>query len=254
MIYRIISFSLFILPLIGAVTLDPLIDIPDASKVKEFLVLASILGVVLLRYIKGFTVPTRHNYALHGLMGFLMLSAFHGPDFNLLYGNGDLAGSWVWEATFWAFMYFFLYLFMPEPSEKDKKLIILAIGGAAILSSGYAVLQALGLDQAQYVRPYEQIGSPKADHITAMINNPTYLSVWLLMTFPFVVLYFKWPFWIAVSVAVLLCQSTFGNVGLFFFIGLFICINLDKKGLTILTVRYIIMAWIKNKLSKKPCL
>src|SRR3990167_8539847 len=216
-IYTLVALSLFIIPSIGAVVLDPLISITDASKVKEFLVLISILGVIILRRIAPpSNIPVRHNFSLYGLMAFLFLSAFHGPDFNLLYGNGDLAGSWVLEATFWAFMYFFFYLFVTEPSEKDKKLIILAIGGAAILSAGYAVLQALGLDQAQFSRPHEQIGNPKVAHITAVIGNPTYLGVFLAMSLPFV-FFFKKRWVLLVSGAIVLTQSVFAISGLIFY-------------------------------------
>lgn len=116
----------------------------------------------------------------------------------------------------WCFAYYLLYQTItatPPVRERHKKATVRAIGWAAIISAGYAYLQALRVDQWQIARPISEIGQPAAVNITAMIGNPTYLGVWLVMCLPFLMLFFRWHWVVFVLGAVILCKSDISLVG-----------------------------------------
>lgn len=221
---HVLCLALLIIPLFGSITIGPYFKIADAEQAKEFYALIAILLISALSYIQQVNIIPKHNYFLYALILFLPISAYSAPPLRLMYGAGNVGNLWIWKATLWIILYFILYFFMPKPDWHSKKVIAKTIGWAAILSCGYAYLQALGWDQFQFERSYYHIGSPKAANITAAVGNSTFLGVWLVLCLPFIWTYFKrrWTFFV-VGV-VILSQSDFARAGLIFlaFFGLWL--------------------------------
>lgn len=239
---RILYLSLAIIPLTGSLTLGPFLSITNA---KEFLVLMSILGIVLLGSLAHGREPQKtHNIPLYLLMAFLPISAYSAPPLRLMYGNANLGGLWIWKGMAWAFAYFMLYraILALSITECQKRIIAKCIGWPAIISAGYAYVQAMGLDQWQFTKSYHYIGYPGAADITAVIGNSTYLGVWLVMCLPFLWLFFKkrWTFFVAG--AVLLTQSDFAIGGLIFLAVFMICMR--DQSMILLKVGAVIIAII----------
>lgn len=212
----LLAFSLFFIPLCGPVIIEPIIGVYDLWQAKEFLVIIFISGIALSAYSAGNHHRAKTNYWLIALMLFLPISAFSAPPLKIIYGHENLAGLWIWRCMAWAYAYFMAYCAIaanPPVQDRHKKMIVQAIGWAAIISAGYAYIQALGLDQWQIARPRSEIWDPAVPHITAMIGNPTYLATWLVMCLPFVVLFFAWPWAVLVFGAVLLCHSDIAVAG-----------------------------------------
>ena len=234
----ILCLSLFFIPLLGSFEIGPFFEIKDAETAKEFLSLISILMMFLAGTL-GFRVPVNnrpHNIFLYFFIAFIPISIYSAPPLKLMYEHNNMAGLWMWEASFWILAYFMLYksiISIPPLYEDHKKMIGQHIGWAAILSAGYAYFQALGLDQWQYAKAYEHIGSPLASKITAVMGNPTHLGIWLVMCLPFIIVYFdkKWIFF--VIGAAILTKSDFALAGIFFTIGLFFCIQMDAKAIKV---------------------
>lgn len=218
---HILCLSLFIIPLLGSIAIGPFINIPQADVAKEFFIFISIIALVLSGIVWR-TDPQQKrpiNYFMFALMMFIPLSIYSAPQLKLMYGFNNMGGLWIWKATLWIFAYFILYkaiLFIPLAMDKSRDLVIKSIGWSAILSSGYAYLQWFGLDQWHFVRSAEQIGSPVASNITAMIGNPTYLGVWLVLCLPFLMLFFKFRYIFFVAGAIILTKSDFAFAGLIF--------------------------------------
>ena len=210
----ILAVSLFAVPLCGPIIIEPVLAIHDLWTTKEFLVLMAILA--MQHRATSCNVVQRRNPFLIALLLFLPISTFSAPPLQLIYGHANIANLWIWCSLAWCFAYFMLYQALggQEVQEGQKKAIIQAIGWAAIISAGYAYIQALGLDQYQIARAAKEIGNPVSVNITAVIGNPTYLAVWLVMCLPFLALFFRWYWTVFVVGAVLLCKSDFGLAGL----------------------------------------
>ena len=216
---RILCLSLLLIPLLGSFEIGPFFEIKDAGTAKEFLSLISILTMFLAGTLSC-RVPVNnrsHNIFLYLFIVFIPISIYSAPPLKLMYEHNNMAGLWMWEASFWILAYFMLYrsiIAMPIwPDESAKKMIGKSIGWAAMLSAGYAYLQAVGLDQWQYVKAYEHIGSPLAANITAVMGNPTHLGIWLVICLPFVIVYFKKRGIGLVIGAIILTKSDFALAG-----------------------------------------
>lgn len=212
----ILAGALFVLPLAGPVILEPIIAIHDLWTAKEALALLAILMIVLSRAGKN-NLPPPSNPFLTSLLLFLPISTYAAPPLALIYGHENVAGLWIWRALAWCLAYYLLYTAAcdkPPVRDRHKKTIVWAIGWAAIISAGYAYLQALGVDQWQIARSYDEIGQPAVPHITGMIGNPTYLGVFLAVCLPFLMLFFRWYWTVFVAGAVLLCRSDIATAGL----------------------------------------
>lgn len=212
----ILTVSLYVIPLLGPIILEPVISLNQIWTAKEFYVLIFILLIVMAYLINGRDHKATVNYPLIALMLFLPISVFSAPPLQLIYGHENIAGLWMWRGLAWCFGYFMFYMAIcsnPPIRDKLKTMIVMAIGIPAIISAGYAYIQFLNIDQWQITKPMTVIGHILSSDITAMIGNPTYLAVWLVMCLPFLCLFFRW-YWVAfVLGAIPLCQSDIGNVG-----------------------------------------
>lgn len=210
----LLSLSLVIIPLMGTISIIPMVNVKDLWETKDLLVLLAIVGIWLM------PVPMRQkdpNPWLNAMLVFLVLALFMLPPVRLLLGSADLGGSWAWKSMAWVFVYYILYtkiVCMPVLHFNQKEMIARAIGYAAVISSLYAIIQALGLDQFQAIYTPKNFGVRKAGEITAMIGNPTYLGIWLVMCLPFCLYAMKkWQIGV-VMVAILLCQSDTATAGM----------------------------------------
>lgn len=216
--FFILCVSLFLIPLCGALLVEPVIPAigKDLKTVKEYLVIVAILLFIAANHFsKPATARPAFNIPLHLLIVYLPLSIFSSPPLMVMFGYRNMAGLWMWEGMAWVFLYYFFYLSMIQNDFSDKHgLVAKVISWAAIISSTYAFIQLLGLDQYQGVKSYSEIGKPVAKEITSMIGNPTYLGVWLAMCLPFCVLFIRW-WWPAALVfgAILICRSDFATAG-----------------------------------------
>lgn len=227
----ILAGALFVLPLCGPIIIEPIVAIHDLWTAKEFLAIMAIMAIIFASYSRGSVHRPAVNYPLLAMMVYLPISTYAAPPILLQYGHENMGNFWIWRSLAWCFAYFLLYQSIcanPPVMKRHKQAIIMAIGWAAIVSAGYAYLQALGVDQWQIARPYDEIGQPAAVNITAMIGNPTYLSIFLGMCLPFIIIFYKWPVWIFIGGAILLCQSDIGTVGSVLTFGFLICMKMDK--------------------------
>ena len=201
----LLAAALFILPLAGPVIFEPIVAISDLWTAKEFLAIMAVFAIVSRG--KFFY---KHNPFLTAFLLFLPISAFAAPPFALIYGHENMAGLWIWRSMAWCFAYYLLYCALPPVAmQRHKDVIAWAIKWAAVISAGYAYIQAAGLDQWQITRAYDEIGQPAAPQITALIGNPTYLAVWLVICLPFLR-----GWWILFVVgAVVLCKSDIAMAG-----------------------------------------
>ena len=207
------------IPLCGPIIIEPFIAVRDLWTTKEFLVLMAILAMQ-----HRTTLCNIRNPFLTALLLFLPISTFAAPPLELIYGHENMSGLWIWRSLAWAFAYFMLYRALCGQDVQEghfRETFTRTIGWAAIISAGYAYIQALGLDQWQISRPMSEIGQPAAVNITAMIGNPTYLAVWLVMCLPFLR---GWsiPF---VLGAVLLCKSDIALTGAVLTIVFMVCMR-----------------------------
>lgn len=227
--FTILAGVLFFLPLAGPIIVEPIIAIRDLWTAKEMFALMAILVIATQHHKRSYIASQNpKNPFLVALLIFLPISAYSAPPILLIYGHENLGGIWIFRAMGWCFVYYLLYqaIRLNSPTrERHKRIIALAIGWSAILSAGYAYLQALGLDQWQTVRGYDEIGHTAVAHITAMIGNPTYLAVFLVICLPFLALFFRWYWTIFVAGAVLICKSDIGLIGLFLVSVLLVCLR-----------------------------
>ena len=220
---QILCLSLFLIPLLGSFTIGPFISIQNPERAKEFFAIVSIIAMSISSTVWRI-YPNRkrsHNFFLYAMVLFIPLSIYSSPPLRLTYGFHNLGNLWLWKSSLWIAAYFILYrciIFIPILMEDHKLFVGKAIGFSAILSSGYAYLQFLGLDQWMFTNPNEWIGSPKAANITAMVGNPTFLGVWLVICLPFIYIFFKkrWVFFVAG--AAIITQSDFAIAGILFLI------------------------------------
>ena len=220
----ILAVSLFVIPLCGPIIIEPIISITDLWIVKEFLCLSAILLISLATYIRGHQHQSKINWPLWSLILFIPISIYAAPPLELIYGRENMAGMWMWRSFGWCILYLMLYCSIcsnPISSERHRGWIIWAIGLTAIISAGYAYIQAMNIDQWQITRSLmEKVvsGPPhparlKAMEITALIGNPTYLATWLAMCLPFLVLFFRWWWVVMVLGAIFICQSDIASAG-----------------------------------------
>ncbi len=218
---QILCLSLFLIPLLGSITVGPFISLKDPASAKEFFAIVSIIAMSISSTVWRI-YPNRkrsHNLFLYALILFIPLSIYSSPPLRLTYGFHNLGNLWLWKSSLWIAAYFILYrciIFIPILMEDHKLFVGKAIGFSAILSSGYAYLQFLGLDQWMFTNPVEWIGNPKAANITAMVGNPTMLGVWLVICLPFLYTFFRkrWVFFVAG--AAIITQSDFALAGCLF--------------------------------------
>lgn len=206
--FYLLCISLFLIPLIGPLTIEPLVNIKDIWTVKEFLVLLSITIICVI------PSPSKHHtlpWPIQWLMGFLIISTFLIPPIHFKLGNSDLGGLWCYKSIVWVFAYFMLYQRI-QAMRIDQRLISMAICYTALISSVYAIFQFFNLDQFQfYDRPIWEAHRQAGD-ITAMIGSPVYLAVFLCICLPFCFLTLPWWQVIVVVVAIWICQSDTANV------------------------------------------
>ena len=204
--YLILALFLFILPLVGPISIEPIVSFKGLWETKEFLAVMAIVCVCLTEWRGkiGFKNPW-----LKCLIVFLVVSSYMIPPIHLLWGDADLGGLWVFKSLLFCLLYIFLLLKITSnpPSELEKKVIGLAISYSALVSAAYAMLQWLGLDQFQTVFTMQWQAVRPAAEITAMIGNPVYLGVFLGLSLPFAFLHLnKWQIFIIIF-AMILTQS-----------------------------------------------
>lgn len=207
----ILYLALLVLSLVGPITLTPLIDIKDLWITKEFLCLLSI-GLIYLLSKQSFhrAIP----WPIKSLCVFLIISAYLAPPIHLLLGNLDLGGAWIWKSLLWCFVYLALYKAITS-SIINKDLISKAIGYSALVSSVYAIVQFMNIDQFQTLRDFHEIGLFNTHpEMTAMVGNSVFLSVWLLICLPFCLYTLKWWQTGIVVVTILLAGSDTAIAGL----------------------------------------
>jgi len=232
MAFWILAAGLFFLPLTNTILIEPLIAIVHNAREISALIVCLLFSV----YVQNF----RHirqidhlNKSLSIFMLFLIFSINASPKIKLIYSGENIGNLWEWKAYTIILIYYIFYLSFSHISLslKDKENLCRIIGLTAILSSIYAILQSLGLDQAQVVRHHTEIGSPDVPHITAIIGNPTYLGLYLVASIPFVWNFFKKYASLPVIVAIVLCKSDTAYSGLAFMvlIWLFSFCNTRKK-------------------------
>lgn len=215
--FYLLCGALFFIPLIGSVVFDPFISVRNLWQAKEFIVLMFLVCISCC--------PGRrdifNNRPLCLLMVFLVLSSFSIPPIILKYGHENLGGLWVWRALAWCFAYFIFYQKIASlclARDEHRALLVRCISWAAVVSAGYAYLQAAGIDQWQFVRPMEEIANPEVPGITALIGNATYLGVWLASCLPFLLMDTNWKYCCPLNFkvffvlgAVFLCGSYFAT-------------------------------------------
>ena len=191
MAFWILAIGLFVLPLSGAIIIEPIISI--IHNTKEMLALITCMLLIAYAHICGKYYTRIKNVSIFLLFVYLLFCINAAPKIKLIYGKSNIGNLWEWKAFGVALVYFLFYLSFSKIyiSKKQKEDLCKIIGLTAVISSVYAIFQAFGLDQSQSVKTIEQIGHPKVPHITAMIGNPTYLSIYLVASLPFVWCYFK---------------------------------------------------------------
>jgi len=260
-ISRILAFALFFIPLCGSLVLGPWIGIADTTAAKEFFVIMVILSITILavsdRECQQISVKGVTNRPLYALLFFLPFSYYCSPPIQLQYYHENLGGIWIWESMAWVFFYWILYEILRRVNF-NKKLVIKAILWSASITSVYACVQIMNIDQFQFVRHNSWIGSPAAKHITGMIGCPTYLAIWLVMCFPFILAYGKWPLWILAGFVIVSTKSDIGIGGLTLMAVLWPAFRAKKKiwlyliaGVAILTIVLLALTWreIKPKIT-----
>lgn len=249
-ISRIIIGSMFFIPLCGSLGLGPVIAITDPTLAKEFLIILSTLSIGILSLTKGECQNKGHrNWPLYALILFLPISIYCAPPIKLEYHGENMGGFWMWKSLAWALLYWILYESIVR-IDFNKKAVGKAICGAALITTAYALIQAAGFDQFQFVRHNTVIGSPTSSHITGMIGNPTYLSIWLVMCVPFIIAYCRWYWWIPVAAAIVLCKSDIGIGGLLLMCVLWPAFRAKRKiwlihvvGVGILAIVALVVFW-----------
>lgn len=158
---------------------------------------------------------------------FLPISIYNAPKYQLSFGFQNMGGLWMWQTLAWILGYYLLYLAIGQLRVNLDKGIMIArcIGWVAVISSVYAILQFLGLDQFQTTRTYNEIGQPVAPEVTAFIGNPTYLGVFLALSLPFCCLFMRWWWPVLVFIAILMCQSDFAIGGAIVTAGFMLCMK-----------------------------
>lgn len=224
---KILCAALFLLPLLGTIQMGPVLSVPLLSSAKEFMALFAIMLMMFFSW-GGRRERSPVDNIISGLMLFLVVSTFSIPPINLQYGHENLGGLWAWRGLAWCFAYYLLYrqLSGAQISPADKANISRCIAWAAVVSAGYAYIQALELDQWQFTRNYHEIGDPAAPEISGMMGHASNLGIWLVMALPFVfhVLKKRWALFIAD--AVILSKSDVALAGLVLIVVLWACLRL----------------------------
>lgn len=192
----LLLLGLFLAPLVGP------------SNQMAFSIIFSCILVASLHSTHHFT-PVKNKW-LTALICFLPISIIQAPHIQIQIGKAFLGGVWMWQSLAWCLGYYGMFLAISNicfKRDKFKYRIALAIAIPAVLSAGYAYLQYFNLDQFQFVRPFEQIGTPEMARITAWIGNPTYLAVYLSACLPFVFRYLGIGWAIFCLIPILFCKS-----------------------------------------------
>lgn len=214
MTFWILAAGLFFLPLTGVIVIEPVISI--IHNTKEMLAIITCLLFIAYAQNSGHVRKSNINKLLSALIVFIIFSINASPKISLIYNSVNIGNLWEWKAFAVILIYYMFYLAYARISltVQQNASLCKIIGLTAIISSVYAIFQALGLDQAQSVKTLQQIGSPDAPGITAMIGNPTYLAIYLVASLPFVWHFFKKYATLPVVVAIILCKSDTGYAGL----------------------------------------
>ena len=225
----ILCLSLIALPLFGNILIEPFI--PQAHSLlesKEFMAMFFILAMAAAG---APGEKTLQNPFLLALLVFLPISMANAPAIKMMYYTENMGGLWMWRSLAWCAGYFLLYRSIsgiPFYMQRHKRILIDCLTWPAIVSAGYAFLQALNLDQFQITRPIEEIGAQAVPGITAVIGHPTYLAIYLTICLPFCVLYRKWYWTAAVFAAILLCQSQTAIAGAIVMAGFLACLRAKR--------------------------
>lgn len=164
------------------------------------------------------------------LLAYIPVSIINSPqEIKLIFGGQDICGLWQYRAFTWMLVYFLLHLSINR-MKIDSQKISKAIGYAAFISSVYAWLQFLGLDQFQFTLPGEDIGwTHRAADISANIGSSFYLGTWLGMCLPFCVAYMRWWQTVVIVGAIVICQNHTGSIGSALTMGLFYSLWIGRK-------------------------
>lgn len=143
------------------------------------------------------------------LMVFLAVSIFSAPPIRVLFGGSDLGLSWGMRCLAWFVAYYGVFQYVQGLSWtlKWQRRFSKMIAICGIVSALYAIAQAFGMDQWQYVKSSTEILAAEKPHIAATIGNSTYLGVFLAMCLPFVFGVFGVIASVCVSIAIALTGS-----------------------------------------------
>lgn len=228
MTFWILAAGLFFLPLTNVIIFEPIISITHNTKEILALMICLIFSTYVFNFERGHM--KKINVSLASTIVFLIFCINASPKVKLLYGTENLGNLWEWKAFATILVYYLFYLAFSHIhlSSKQKDNLCRIIGLTAILSSIYAIFQALGLDQAQSSKTIFQVGHVEAREVVAMIGNPTYLSIYLVACIPFVWHFFKKVAILPVIAAIVLCRSDTGYLGLFLMVLIWTFIQAGK--------------------------
>lgn len=174
------------------------------------------------------TVRQKTNWPLYSMMGYLVISIFSAPPYNLVIAGRNVGGFWMWESFAWCLGYFMLYEGIKR-IRIDYDVLCKFFAIPAVISSIYAILQALNLDQWLSTRPQSEIGTTIAANISASIGNPDYLAIYLVACLPFVLISLKKWWAVPICIAILLCQCDTAILGGIAMVILFFCMRQRSK-------------------------
>ena len=235
MAFWILSAGLILLTLTNTIVIEPFLSIIHNTKET----IALIICFLFFTYVYNFKHKRlfQINKSLSLFVFFAIFSINASPKIKLIYNTQNLGNFWEWKALAVILAYYLFYLSFSHVrfSLKEKEKLCKVLATTAIISSIYAILQALGLDQAQSTKTIQQIGTPVAPGITAMIGNPTYLGIYLTACLPFVWHFFKKPVSIIVLTAIALSGSDTAYLGMLLMAFLWVFSSTGKNGKIVLS-------------------
>lgn len=203
----IFYLSLFLLPLVGPLTISPIVSIRDLWLTKEF---AALLSIILIWTFS--THSRRPDRLIQAGLIFILISNFSTPPIVLQLGASNLSDLWCWKAFFWVLAYYLLYETL-QNIKIDRNLVAKAIAWTAFISACYALVQSLNIDQFQVLRDFRDIGWKNSNpNMTSMIGSSVYLSVFLGICLPFCIYALRWWQAAVVGLTIVALGSDTGTV------------------------------------------
>lgn len=240
--FYVLCAAIAVCPLISNVNLSPILpQISDIQKTHEFFAIAFIVAISTAGFQYSPLNRNRTNWPLYAMIGYLVLSIFNAPPYSLVIAGRNVGGFWMWEAFAWCLGYFMLYEGIKR-IRIDHGLICKFFAIPAVISSFYAILQAMKFDQWLSTRPINEIGLTISSDITASIGNPDYLAVYLVACLPFCLISLRKRWAVPICISIILCQCDTANAGAVLMLALFFCMK--QKSVWPLRILSVIVAFV----------